>query len=333
MPADLLVQLGCLACHALHGRGGSLGPDLSSIGLLRSPASLRQSLLDPGAVVHPDRHVAVATLRSGQRIEGLVLNHDDLSLQLRLADGSPRSLLRRDIADLRLEPRSLMPSQAHLPPDRIDALVAALASFRDRPASVPRSRPREIARVSENLDWMRRPSRDADERPEALLDAIGFAPGSTVVDLGCGAGFFAWRLAGRVGPGGRVIAVDVQRGLLDLVGADLARRGIRNVELRTGSEVDPGLPPYGVDTVLAANSYHEFSRPREMLAAVRRSLRPGGRLVVVEYAAELEGIAVGPAHRMSFDDIVGEVEAEGFELDRIHDVLPSQHALEFRKAR
>src|SRR5204863_6176176 len=140
--------------------------------------------------------------KTGQRIEGVALNEDDLSIQLRDAAGNPRSFLKQNLKELRREERSLMPSYASkLSTAEIDNLVAYLRTLRGAPAaSRPRSaRSREIARVSENISWLTRPDRDADERPEILLDALNIPSGAVVADLGAGAGYFTWRLAQRVG--------------------------------------------------------------------------------------------------------------------------------------
>ena len=163
----------------------------------------------------------------------------------------------------------------------IENLVAYLRTLRGGPA-LPVPRKREIARVTENLAWLTRADRDGDERPETLLDALQIPAGATVIDLGAGAGYFTWRLSRRVGPR-KVIAVDVQREMLDLI----AKRNLANVELALGGERGSGLPEGVADLVLIANAYHEFSEPEAMLRAVRRALKPGGRLVVLEYARRI----------------------------------------------
>src|SRR6476659_4377880 len=169
---------GCVKCHSIENRGGSVGPNLSEIGLSRGPESLRLAIVDPDAEIYEEYFTVVAVTKGGQRIEGIALNEDDLSIQLRDAGGNPRSFLKENLTELKREERSLMPSYASkLSASEIGNLIAYLRTLKGAPVA-PRSgieRTREIARVSENLTWLTRPDRDADERPETLLDALQIA--------------------------------------------------------------------------------------------------------------------------------------------------------------
>ncbi|MSV29486.1 MAG: methyltransferase domain-containing protein, partial [Bryobacterales bacterium] len=322
---------GCVTCHTVENRGGSVGPELSEIGLRRAPESLRLSIVDPSSEIYREYFTVSAVTRNGQRIEGIALNEDDLSIQLRDAGGNPKSFLKENLKDLRREERSLMPSfSTTLSPAEIEHVVAYLRALRGVPGT-QRPRTREIARVSENITWLTRPSRDGNERPELLLDALQIQEGATVADLGAGTGYFTWRLARRVGPRGKVIAVDIQRQMLDLVSEEVKKHALANVELVLGGPGDPQLPEGAVDLVLIANAYHEFSDPEAIMASVRRSLKPDGRVVLVEYSKENPRIPISELHRMSFAEIRSEVEAAGFELTRVLDFLPMQHALIFTK--
>ena len=318
----------CVNCHSVENRGGSVGPDLTEIGLRRSPESLRLALVDPSAEIYEEYLTVVAVTRRGQRIEGIALNEDDLSIQLRDAAGNPRSFLKENLKEVRREERSLMPSYASkLSAAEIDNLVAYLRTLRGARVAARSPRRREIARVSENITWLTRPDRDGDERPETLLAALQIPPGATVVDLGAGTGYFTWRLAQRVGPQGKVFAVEVQREMLDRIGEEVRKRNLTNVELVLGEEHGPRLPD--ADLVLIANAYHEFSDPEAMMAAVRRCLKPNGRVVVIEYVKENPHVPVSEPHKMSFEEIRSEIEPMGFQLERILDFLPMQHGLIF----
>ncbi len=330
----------CVNCHSVGDRGGSVGPDLSEIGLRRTPESLRLSIVDPGAEIYREYLTVSAITKLGQRIEGIALNEDDLSIQLRDSAGNPKSFLKENLRDLRREERSLMPSYAsRLSAVEIENLVAYLRTLRgvavarrlETAGAAGAPRTRDIARVSENLTWLTRPDRDSDERPDTLVDALEIPRGATVADLGAGAGYFTWRLARRVGPQGRVIAVEIQRQMLDLVAQEVKKEALTNVELVLGSPRDPRLPEGSVDLVLIANAYHEFSEPEAILAAVRRCLKPDGRLVLIEYAKENSRVPISPLHRMSFNEIRSEVESAGFEIIRALDFLPMQHGLIFTK--
>jgi ubiquinone/menaquinone biosynthesis C-methylase UbiE len=185
----------------------------------------------------------------------------------------------------------------------------------------------------ESAGWLERPEREAEERPALVLQAMRLRPGQTVAEIGCGSGFFARRMARAVAPGGRVYGEDIQPEMLDLLKERAAKEGIGNVVPVLGTEVDPRLPEGAVDWILLADVYHEFQQPRPMLARIRASLAPGGKVALVEYRAEGESASqIRPAHRMSVAQVLAEWRPAGFELvDRL-ETLPSQHLFIFRKA-
>jgi putative heme-binding domain-containing protein len=320
---------GCLRCHSVDRRGGNIGPDLSWIGILRTPESLRTSLTDPDAQVSPRHVTVVVETRPGEQVIGHALNEDDLSIQIRDANGELRSFVKTDLKDLRREPRSLMPAYApKLPPDAIDHLVAYLRTLRKLRA-LEAGEPRAIPRATENAAFFDRPDRDRDERPDVLLAALGIAPGSTVADVGSGTGYFTWRLARQVGPAGKVYAVDVQQAMLDLTRRAVASRGLDNVEYVLATATDPRLPEGAIDLAFIAYAYHEFADPPVVMAAIRRALKPGGRIFVLEYAKESDVAPASTLHRMSFDEIRREIEPMGFVVDRLFDFLLVQHGVVF----
>lgn len=183
----------------------------------------------------------------------------------------------------------------------------------------------------QGADWLDRSEREAEEEPERALDAIRIAVGSTVADVGAGSGFMTVRLAARVGPAGRVYANDLQPEMLGLLRARLQRTRLTNVTLVQGAIDDPKLPASSLDLVLMVDVYHEFSQPQKMLRGIRGALRPGGRLVLLEYRKEDPGVPIRLEHKMSVAEAKLEVEAEGFRLARVSDVLPWQHILIFEK--
>jgi len=166
-------------------------------------------------------------------------------------------------------------------------------------------------------DWLVRPEREAEEQPDAALDAIGVAKGSTVADIGAGAGYFTWRLAERVGPSGKVYGNDIQPKMLELLRTNMAARKITNVEPVLGAVDDPRLPREAVDLVLLVDVYHEFSAPQAILRRIRESLRKDGRLVLLEYRAEDPKVPIRPEHKMTVEQVKAELEPEGFRLERV----------------
>jgi ubiquinone/menaquinone biosynthesis C-methylase UbiE/mono/diheme cytochrome c family protein len=217
-------------------------------------------------------------------------------------------------------------------PDGRDAaaLVAYLRTLRTLwtlPEGVPPER--EIAPATENAPFFDRPNRDQEERPGVLIDALAIQPGAVIADIGSGTGYFTWRLAEKTGPGGRVYAIDIQQEMLDLTRQAVERRKVQNVEYRLAPGAELGLPDRSVDLAFVAYAYHEFADPDAMLASIRRALKPGGRMVVLEYAKESNVAPASPLHRMSFEEIRREIEPRGFVVDQLLDFLPVQHGVVF----
>jgi ubiquinone/menaquinone biosynthesis C-methylase UbiE len=192
---------------------------------------------------------------------------------------------------------------------------------------------REISHVMGHLGaaWLERPERQREERTDRLVRNLPLEPDSVVADIGAGTGYFSFRIAERV-PLGKVIAIDIQPEMLDIVRARMADEGVTNVEPRLGGERDPGLAPGSVDLVLLVDAYHEFAWPREMANAMAAALKPGGRLVLVEYRGEDPSVPIKPLHKMSVKQAEREMAAVGLELERNRRFLPQQHFMVFRRA-
>jgi ubiquinone/menaquinone biosynthesis C-methylase UbiE len=193
---------------------------------------------------------------------------------------------------------------------------------------------RHIAPVmsADGAGWLVRPEREAEEAPDAALDAIVIARGATVADVGAGAGYITWRLAERVGPSGKVYANDIQSQMLDLLRKNMAARHLTNVETVLGVVDDPKLPAARMDLVLLVDVYHEFTEPEKMLRKIRESLKPDGRLVLLEYRKEDPNVPIRPEHKMSVAEVRAEVQPEGFRFDKTLETLPRQHILIFLKS-
>jgi putative heme-binding domain-containing protein len=323
---------GCAACHSIGDRGASLGPDLGDIGITRTPKSLRLALIDPDAEIFKEYYTVVVETKGGETIRGLALNEDDLSIQIRDINGYPRSFLKDDLKGAHREQRSLMPSYAsQLTAAEIDDVVAYLRTMKGPPLPSDAKRPRQPNHAYSDVAFLNRIGRDAEERPDSLLNLLEIPAGATVAEIGSGTGYFTWRLAEKVGRNGKVFAVDVQQKMLDLTAETLKKHQLSNVQLVLGGDNDPHLPAASLDLVFIANAYHEFADPAAMIAAVNRALKPNGRLVIIEFA---EGRPFGPqdkAERMSINQIRAEIEPLGFELDRQLELLPIQHGLIFTK--
>jgi SAM-dependent methyltransferase len=191
---------------------------------------------------------------------------------------------------------------------------------------------REISQVMGHLGarWLERPDREREELPERVVAAMDLAPDAEVADIGAGTGYFSFRIARKV-PDGRVYAVDIQPEMLDIMRARIEARGIDNVRLVQGTEDDPRLPPAGIDAVLLVDAYHEFAYPREMMEAIIRALRPGGRVFLVEYRGEDPSIPIKPLHKMTEAQARREMAAVGLAHVQTRGFLPSQHFMVFEK--
>ena len=192
---------------------------------------------------------------------------------------------------------------------------------------------RHVARVMglSGADWLERPERESEENVEGALNAIGLKPGMTVAEVGAGTGYVALRMAKRVGPGGKVYANDVQPEMLTLLRRNAAQAEIKNVETVLGGEADPKLPAAQIDLIILVDVYHEFSQPQKMLQGIRAALKPGGRLVQLEYRKEDPAVPILPDHKMTVAEAKTEVEAEGFKLGQVIETLPRQHILIYTK--
>jgi ubiquinone/menaquinone biosynthesis C-methylase UbiE len=163
-----------------------------------------------------------------------------------------------------------------------------------------------------------------------LVRELELAPTDVVADIGAGTGYFTFRMSPLV-PEGFVLAVDIQEEMLDRVRARMFRDSVDNVVPVLGEIDDPGLPPDSVDVVLLVDAYHEFSHPREMMLGIRRALRPGGRVVLVEYRLEDPDVPIKRLHKMSEKQARAEMDAVGLEWVETREVLPRQHFMVFRK--
>jgi SAM-dependent methyltransferase len=183
----------------------------------------------------------------------------------------------------------------------------------------------------QGADWLERSEREVEEEPDKALDALGSLAGLTVADVGAGSGYFTVRLASRVGPAGRVFANDLQSEMLKMLTARLARERVTNVTLVQGAVDDPRLPSSSVDLAIMVDVYHEFSEPQKMLRGLRAALKPGGRLVLLEYRKDDPQVPIRFEHKMSVAEARLELEAEGFLFSRLDDRLPRQHIMIFSK--
>ncbi len=211
----------------------------------------------------------------------------------------------------------------------VACLIAALVA-----AQAPGVHPisgRRIAPVMgwQGADWLERNERIEEEAPQDAIRALKIPKGATVADIGAGTGYITLLLSAEVGPNGRVYANDLQPQMIEILRRRLADKKVSNVTPILGEVDDPKLPAASLDLELMVDVYHELSRPQVMLRRLREALKPGGRLVLLEYRKEDPAIPIRPEHKMSVREAKMEVEAEGFTLSKVDESLPRQHILIF----
>ncbi|MEM1082874.1 MAG: class I SAM-dependent methyltransferase [Verrucomicrobiota bacterium] len=191
---------------------------------------------------------------------------------------------------------------------------------------------REISKVMGHtgINWLERWTREEEEAPSKAVAALDLKPDSVIADIGAGSGYYTFRIAPLV-PEGKVVAVDIQPEMIAFLEAKEEELGFSNVEAHLGEIEDTKLPPESIDAAIMVDAYHEFSHPREMMESIVTALRPGGRVILLEFRAEDPEVNIKPLHKMSEAQVKKEMEAVGLEWVTTHDFLPIQHFLVFRK--
>jgi len=178
--------------------------------------------------------------------------------------------------------------------------------------------------------WLERPEREDEEAPSKALDALELKPGMVVADIGAGSGYYSSRIAKRVGPTGRVYATDIQQGMIDILDRRITAEGLTNITTVLGGMDDPRLPPASIDLAIMVDVYHELQQPQLFLQRLKGTFKPNGRLVLLEFRKEDPKVPILEVHKMSVAEVKQEMEAEGFVLDKVIDVLPWQHIIVLR---
>ncbi|MCZ6658792.1 MAG: class I SAM-dependent methyltransferase [Gammaproteobacteria bacterium] len=191
---------------------------------------------------------------------------------------------------------------------------------------------REISHVMghQGAGWLERPGREREERTDLLIERLPLNADSVVADIGAGTGYFSFAVAERV-PEGKVLAVDIQPEMLAIIDEKKRANGVTNVQPVKGTITDPALPSATVDLIFIVDAYHEFSHPREMGEGMFTALKPGGRIVLIEYRMEDRSVPIKRLHKMSEAQAKKEMRVLGFQWVETGDFLPQQHFLVFEK--
>lgn len=192
---------------------------------------------------------------------------------------------------------------------------------------------REIAHFMshQGAPWLERPERMMEEQPLRLVAALGLKPGQAVADVGAGSGYLTWRLATNVGPAGRVYATDIQPEMLAILRTNMAARRLDNVEAVLATPEDTRLPAGALDLIVLVDVYHECAFPYETTRGMVEALKPGGRLVLVEYRGEDAWVPIKRLHKMTVEQVRREMALHDLQWVTNDLRLPRQHILVFRR--
>jgi ubiquinone/menaquinone biosynthesis C-methylase UbiE len=191
---------------------------------------------------------------------------------------------------------------------------------------------REIAGIMSagGSGWLDRSTRQEEENSSLAVEQMRFESDAAVADIGAGTGYYTFKIAEKV-KRGKVFAVEIQDRFIEILKDRISTKGVKNVEVVKGGTQSPNLPANSIDYALMVDVYHELEYPQEMLKAIKESLKPGGKLILMEYRAEDESIQIIPLHKTSIKQLRKELEANGFKLVGKSDSLPIQHLLFFQK--
>jgi predicted methyltransferase len=216
-------------------------------------------------------------------------------------------------------------------------LFASVSYLPALPALPDQQKPNTRLFGTQDLGLLEAPDREQWQKPDQIMDAIGVAEGSKVAELGAAGGWFTLQLAERVGPNGRVYAEDIQRAMLEGISRRMQSENLTNVTTVLGTPSDPQLPP-GLDAALISDAFHEMDDPEDptvvvtLLRNVARSLKPQGRLGIVDWTPGHGGPGPAADHRVDPRTVIAAANAAGFQLIKREDFPPFVFLLVFGKA-
>ncbi|WP_413175336.1 class I SAM-dependent methyltransferase [Anabaena azotica] len=191
---------------------------------------------------------------------------------------------------------------------------------------------REIAQVMgyTGAGWLQRPNREAEEKPSQIINLLNLKPDQIVADIGAGTGYLSFLIAPLL-PQGKVLAVDIQPEMLEIIEYFKQEKKINNIEPTLATLTNPNLPPESIDLAIMVDAYHELAYPQEVMTEIVKALKPGGRVVLVEYRAENPFIMIKRLHKMTQKQVKKEMQAVGLIFQETKNTLPQQHLMVFSK--
>jgi ubiquinone/menaquinone biosynthesis C-methylase UbiE len=215
-------------------------------------------------------------------------------------------------------------------------LVAAL-SFARGPQAAPAASPEQMHALHRDprayIAMLEDPARDAYQKPQEVVRALALKAGETVADIGSGSGYFTLRLAAAVGGRGRVYGVDVDPAMIRHLNRRLRDAGVSNVQTVLSEPDDPLLPDRSVDRFVIVDTWHHIEKQEQYLALMKRMLKPGGQVVMIDYQKRELPVGPPPSMKIAREDLIRQMEAGGFRLLKEHTFLPYQYFLVFAAPR
>jgi ubiquinone/menaquinone biosynthesis C-methylase UbiE len=212
-------------------------------------------------------------------------------------------------------------------------VMLAPAHAREENVNPGINRSYDDARFSDWVTTFENPGREVFDRRQQVLEALALKPGMDVADIGAGTGFYSLLFASTVGPEGRVYAVDITEDFVSNIARRATINGLTNVHTILSTATDVKLKNGSIDLAFVCDTYHHFEYPQTMLASIRKALRKGGELVIIDYRVQA-GIAspwVMSHVRASRQTVISEVEMAGFRLVEDLDMLTQNFFLRFKK--
>ncbi|MEM1137252.1 MAG: methyltransferase domain-containing protein [Bacteroidota bacterium] len=191
---------------------------------------------------------------------------------------------------------------------------------------------REIAHVMghQGASWLERNNREKEERTDLAVQMLPITPNAVVADIGAGTGYYSFRIS-QIASDGKVLAVDIQQEMLDMIAEKQKKLGVNNIERILGTEKNPNLPQNAVDLVLFVDVYHELAYPFEVMQHIVKALKVNGKVVLLEYRAEDPNVPIKKLHKMSASQVRKEMKAVGLQFVENKSQLPWQHFMIFQK--
>ena len=209
--------------------------------------------------------------------------------------------------------------------------LPALALAQNSPASRNKEEINKIHQDAQTyISMLENPQRDAEQKPEEVIKSLNIKKGDFIADIGAGSGYFAFRFARHVGASGRIYAVDINPDMILHLNRHIRDTGINNVATVLSEANDPLLSANSIDLFFVCNTWHHISDQSRYLTLMRKILKPGGRIVIVDYKKEELPVGPPPDMKMAREEVINGMQAAGFRLSREHSFLPYQYFLEFR---